>query len=435
MMGCSTHSWNGQGCGALVDNYALMRVEDAAQRSISMVQPVHDIESVPVCEAVSRRAAVDVRAPRAMPPFDNSAVDGFAVRSAQLDHRGPLRLPVLATVAAGDEPRPAVSPTTPGVCRICTGAPVPPGFDAVVMQEETDMDGSFAVFGRKPAKGANIRRQGEDIAPGQVLARQGTWLDPRHIGCLAASGFQSVDVFRKPRVGVFSTGNEIAGSSDPVPPGQIPDANRPMLLSLARSAGASVTDLGIVTDDLGETTRFLTAHNGDFDLIISSGAASRGERDFLRLALERAGGDVETWRLALKPGKSVVAGKLGQTTYMGLPGNPLAAFVTFRLLVLGQLAVLSHRRSGRTSVRHSLAIAGFAASTRPGRKEYFPARVREYSAEGHPVLERLGRGSASLLPLCLADGLGCLSGMSEEIRVGDEMCWLPFVESGREFVS
>ncbi len=409
----------------------MLGVDEAMRLAVSLVAPRGDPEPVALGDAAGRVLAEDVRAPRPMPLFDNSAMDGFAVSTRDLEGEGPWVLPVLATVAAGAPAGRTFDRRTRGVCRIFTGAPVPQGYDAVVMQEECGVHGGAVLITRRPAPGENLRRTGGDIAPGETLACHGTRLQPRHIGCLAANGFAEVRVHRRPRVGIFSTGDELLRTALPARQGCIPDANRPMLLALARSLGAEATDLGILGDDLEETTRFLKASEGRFDLIVSSGAVSVGGRDFLRPAFGAAGGTVEHWRVAMKPGKPVLFGQLGATAYVGLPGNPLAAYVGFKLFVSRQVAKLSRRPVGQ-GLGEQRAVISADIRSKQGLAEFFPARIVGHLPAQTPVLERLGRGSASLFPLCLADGLACVAEGQVDVRAGDTVAWLPFLGSPEE---
>jgi molybdopterin molybdotransferase len=378
---------------------------------------------VPLGKTCGRVAAGNVTAPRPMPFFDQSAMDGFAVRLDDLAGQGPWRLAVTETVAAGD--RATVNDWKKGTAkRIYTGAPVPSDADAVVMMEDCQDEGGFVTVGRRPRSGENIRLRGSDIERDALIVAAGIRIEPRHIGLLAANGFGELDVFCRPRVGVFSTGSELLSQAAPEE-GRIFDANRPMLIALAETAGAEVVDLGIVDDEYEATVGFFSHHADEFDMLLSSGAVSAGGRDFIRSAFARAGGEIRAWKVALKPGKPALFGTLGRTAYFGLPGNPLSAFVGFELFVREQILRLggvSEPKGGETR-----ALAGYSARRKTGRTEYVPARIVSRSPEGVPVVEALGNGSSgTLYALGLADGLAVIPAEQERITSGDTLGFLAF---------
>lgn len=395
----------------------LMRVSDARTLALAQVAPLRDGQTVALSDALGRTTRRDIRATAAMPYFDNSAMDGFALRCADL--AGDRSLPIAGTVAAGDAPR---ALPDGAALRIYTGAPLPVGADAVVMVEQCNEVGGRVEFNLQPRPGDNIRRAGSDQASGQILVPAGTRLAPRHVGLLAANGITRVEVVRPPRLAVFSSGNEV--SDAPRAPGQIPDANRPMLLALAAQAGADVTDMGILPDDPGTIADALDGLDERFDLVLTSGAVSMGGKDNIRGALVAAGGSVTGWRVALKPGKPVMFGRLGSTAVTGLPGNPFAVHVGFHLFVAPQIARLAGTEPAPFAPVP--ARAGFSWRRKPGRAEVFPVRLRGYDA-GLPILERLGRSvSATLFPLARADGLAIVPAGTDRVRPGDPLRWQPF---------
>ncbi|WVX51128.1 hypothetical protein ROLI_042290 [Roseobacter fucihabitans] len=350
-----------------------------------------------------------------MPFFDNAALDSFALRCADLEGGGCL--PIAGTVAAGDGPRALPVGTA---LRIFTGAPIPAGADAVVMIEACVDKIQKIHFERIPCQGDNIRRTGSDQAAGRLLIAAGTHIAAHHIGLVAANGVTQVDVIRRPRVAVFSTGDELC--ADPRAPHQIPDANRPMLLALARQAGAEVTDLGILPDDTRATAAALNALGTRYDLILSSGAISLGGKDHIRDALVAAGGTVEGWRVALKPGKPVMFGTLGAAAFTGLPGNPFAVHVGFHMFVLPQIT-----RMLGVDLAPVAPVAGFSWTRKAGRAEVFPVHLAGHDDTGLPVLQRLGQSvSATLLPLSHADGLAIVPAEIDQIKPGASLLWRPF---------
>lgn len=410
------------GCGCESLRQDLMPLEAAVSLAMTGVAPVTGAETVPLSQGVDRTAANNVLAPQAMPFFDNSAMDGFAVNTSECKSHAPL--PILATIAAGDAP----SDLRPGsAARIYTGAPLPSGADAVVMSELAEVNGDTVRFQLAPTPGDNIRRTGSDQPKGATLLRAGQRIAPRHIGLLAANGIESCVVRRRVRVGVFSTGDELTSKARV--PGQIYDANRPMLMSLCAQMGAEVADLGVLADDLSLTTRGFEGIGDQFDLVLTSGAVSIGGRDHVRAALLAAGGTLEGWRVAIKPGKPVAFGRLGKTVVTGLPGNPFASFVGFHLFVAPQI----ERLSGGTPkpfAAHT-ATADFAWKRKSGRAEVFPVKIAGHCADGLPKLTRLGASvSATLFPLAEADGLAIVPAKTNSVEPGDCLEWHPFCSSG-----
>lgn len=414
----------GCGCERHDAPRGLMSVDEAVALAVAQVAPVTDSETLPLHEALGRTVAAEAIAPEAMPFFDNSGMDGFAVRTEDFRGQGPWVLPVAATIAAGA----AAAPMRPGtVQRIFTGAPVPEGADAVVAIEETRDENGCIIFSERPKAGQNIRIRGSDMGQGAVLVRPGTRLSPRHLGLLAANGIARVAVARRARVAVLSTGDEV--TDGPRGAGQVFDANRPMLCALARAAGAEVTDLGILPDEEDATAARIAALAGRFDLVLSSGAVSMGGKDFLRPAFEAAGGTVAGWRVAIKPGKPVMFGRIGQTAFTGLPGNPFAVFVGFHLFAAAQLRRLAG--SAPVPFAHLDAVAGFDWTRSPGRAEVFPVRISGRDEAGRTVLTRLGASvSATLFPLAEADGLAFVPAGTARVVPGDTLDWRPFAAEG-----
>lgn len=410
------------GCDDPAQANSRMSVHEAISKAHALAQKPGEFDLIGLASAGNRTLSKDLHAPAPMPFFNNSAMDGFAVRTSCFTGMGPWKLPVVGPLAAGSPSSLAV-PETPVAVRIFTGAPVPAGFDAVVMQEDVGADADHAVFMSRPNTGQNVRQQGEDIKRGAVLVRAGIRLGSRHIGLLAANGYSAVNAFRRPRVGVFSTGDEIVEAGQSGSSGQIFDANRPMLIRLAQQAGADVADLGIIGDTLDETTSCFTGMAGKFDLIVSSGAVSVGGHDFIKPGLEKAGGEVAFWQVAMKPGKPIMFGKIGEAIVAGLPGNSLAAYVGFKLFVEGIVARLSGRHEP-VHLTTTPAISGFDWNRWPGRTEYFPVKRVGTDKFGAPVIERLGRGgSASLAPLCQADGIAVVAADIGTVAKGDMLSW------------
>jgi molybdopterin molybdotransferase len=416
------HISTGCGCDSLAQSQDLLTHDQAIGLAVAQVQPIIGCETLPLAVALGRITAQAIFAPHAMPYFDNSAMDGFAIRHA--DMAGRCCLPVAGTVAAGDPP--GILPQGAAL-RIYTGAPLPQGSDTVVMVESC-IDKSHKVhIANLPKLGANIRRHGSDQAKGTILLPAGTKIAPHHIGLLAANGIEGLTVNRRPRVAVFSTGDEV--TTGPCTPGQIPDANRPLLCALLAAQGAEVVDMGILPDDLALSTDAFRAMSDQFDLIVTSGAVSMGGKDHMQAALIAAGGTVGGWRVAIKPGKPVLFGKLGHAGFTGLAGNPFAVHVGFHLFVTPQLARMSGTKA--PAFAPFPAVAGFAWRRHAGRAEVFAVRLSGHDDSGRPVLQRLGAGvSATLLPLAGADGLAIVSAQTATVKPGDMLHWHPFCGQG-----
>jgi molybdopterin molybdotransferase len=279
---------------------------------------------------------------------------------------------------------------------------------------------------KPPAAGDNIRRRGEDVAAGDVIVPAGVRLDARHVAILAASGVTEIAVRRRVAVGLMSTGDELVRPGRPLGPGLIHDANRPMLAALLDQPAIEIVDLGVAPDDRPALTRLVSEAAGRCDLIVTSGATSVGDEDHLAAAVMAAGGALELQRVALKPGKPVVAGHVGAAVLVGLPGNPFAALVAW--LLVGRIVL--ERLAGMQAhpLRPLAAVAGFSQGGPGGRTEFAPARVVGAAENGLPVVEKLGRGgSARLAPLIAADGLAVIPAGREEVRRGDAIGFLPFV--------
>jgi len=311
-------------------------------------------ERVPLAEAHGRALAEEVRADRPLPPFDNSQMDGYALRAADAP-RGGTRLPVAFEVFAGDA---GSRPLPPGACaRVFTGAPLPPGADAVEMQEEVRRAGGKATFLRAAVPGRFVRRAGADVAPGTVALPAGLELDAGAIGLAAALGRPELTVFRRPRVGILATGDEIVPLGGLAGPGRVFESNGHQLAAACAEAGAVPVRLPLAGDDPASLRRSLSAARG-LDALVSIGGVSVGDRDLVRAGLTGSGARLDFWRVAMRPGKPVAFGRWGPMAVFGLPGNPASSLVTFELFVrpaLRRLAGLAG--TGRLVVRARLSAA------------------------------------------------------------------------------
>ncbi len=323
----------------------LLPVEDARARALALATPL-PTEWARLDEALGRALGAELIAQRTLPPWDNSAMDGYAVRAADLSGPLPVRLTVGETIHAGETPRITLSP---GTCaRIMTGAPLPAGADAVVMQERTRPasggDGPAVEILEAVAPGNFVRPRGEDAQAGAPLLGRGTPLGIPELGLISAQGMLTVPVPRRPRVAILSTGDELC-RADEAPEGRIVDTNAPSLALAVARAGGVPTLLGIARDTREEVSARLADAQG-FDVVLTSAGVSVGERDFVKAALEEQGVEMNFWRVAIKPGKPLAVGRRGATLYFGLPGNPTSSLVTFELFV----RPLLRRLQGHTDV-------------------------------------------------------------------------------------
>lgn len=404
----------------------LIDVAVARDLALAQITRVQAVRSLSLASALGHVCARDVIAPAAMPFFTISAVDGFALRTADLAGAR-QSLPLAGTVAAG-----AAAPTIlpqGRTARIFTGAPLPRGADAVMALEDAREVSGAVQFRARPEPGENLRLEGSDQPAGACLLARGVRIAPQHIGLLAANGIGRVSVTRKPRVVVLSTGDELVTAAAVRHHGQIHDANRPMLMALAEAAGCEVVDGGMMPDEVDPLARRLADLAAAADLVLSSGGVSLGGRDPLRPAFVAAGGQIAAWRVAVKPGKPIMFGHLGDTAFTGLPGNPMAAFVGFHLFVAAQIARLTGRDPAPFAPLRGRASGSWAH--RPGRQEVLPVRLCGRDDTGLPMLERQGNGvSATLFPLATADGLAVIPAMSEGTSTGDVVDWHAFCPAG-----
>ena len=369
------------------------------------VAPVSETERVPLRGARGRVAAADVKAPLNLPPFDNSAVDGYAVRHADLSADGDSKLAIAGRLTAGARADIALKPGQ--AIRIFTGAAMPAGADTVFMQEDVTVDGDHVIVPKGLKLGANRRLAGEDVPAGQVALPAGTVLEPQHIALAAALGITDIEVRRRLQVAIFSTGDEVVEPGSPRGGAAIYDANRYLLSELLERLGAVVTDLGILPDDPDALMRALQAAAAGHDLVVTSGGVSTGEADHVRSAVERIGSLV-FWRVAIKPGRpvamGVIRGAAGQgAAFVGLPGNPVAVFVTFVRVVKPLLRRLAGARP------HSLlplpVRAAFAYRKKKDRREYVRVALRR-AADGELEAVKYPQDGAGILTsLTETDGL------------------------------
>ena len=387
----------------------LISVEEAQSRLMSLVpEPPVAVERVPLSQGLNKVLAEPMLAKHFVPPADNSAMDGFAVRSREVIPGKPLL--ISQTIAAGSV---AASLEISTAARIFTGGQLPKGADAVLIQEDAEWRDRQLYPKVGIAEGSNIRRKGQDIQTGARIADSGQRLKPADLSLLASVGIADVPVFKPLTVAIFSTGDELVEPPNVLRPGQIYNSNRFALQGLLTQMGISVIDLGIVPDDLAETTDRLASAAQSADAIMSSGGVSVGDRDFVKTAVEQLGA-LDVWKLAIKPGKPMAFGHVRETPFFGLPGNPVSTFVTFLVLAKPFLEQLQGQKVATDETWPGISTFAFKAG---GRQEYL--RVRASRDDQGIALERYeAQGSGVMSSLAWANALAIVSPL-QDINPGD----------------
>lgn len=350
----------------------MLGFEEALERIVGNA-PRTPLERVDLADAVGRVSAEDVLARAPLPPFDYSAMDGYAVDSRELSGSSPHTLRVIGESSAGH----GVSALTPrSACRIFTGAAVPPGADAVILQEDVTITDGAITFSTPPSSGENVRRRGEDLDVGQVGIRAGTRLGPLQLGLVAALDYADVAVAKRPRVTVVCTGDELRAPGSTARPGSVPECNGVAVTSLAARAGADARMAPLVGDDEAAIRKTLQQALDSSDLVATVGGVSVGDHDLVRAALEGAGVVLDFWKVRIKPGKPLVHGRRGAVRVLGLPGNPASALVTFMLFGVPLLAAMQGARDlGRA--RKLRAKLGSRFTQKPGRLGFYRATLKD----------------------------------------------------------
>ena len=392
----------------------LLSFDEAYAKLLGFVRPVREVESVDTMLASGRVLAVTLNSTISQPPMDNSAMDGYALRAVDVSVAG-TRLAVSQRIPAGSVGH-ALLPGT--AARIFTGAPLPAGADTVVMQELCEQDGDHVLINTVPTLGEAVRRRGQDISVGEQVLPAGVRLTPQALALAASVGAAQLPVYRRLKVAVFSTGNELVMPGEPLPPGAIYNSNRFLLRALLADLGCEVEDFGIVPDRLDLTREVLRRAAEGHDLIVTSGGVSVGEEDHVKPAVE-AEGRLDMWKIAMKPGKPLAYGRVHAAAFIGLPGNPVSSFVTFLLMV--RPFVLASQGCAEVAAQSMLLRAEFDWPRPDPRREFLRARM---NASGGVELFA-NQGSAALNSTVWANGLVDIPA-GTTVKRGEMLRFLPY---------
>ena len=402
-------------CGC--DGNNLRPVDQAIAELLARAPAPPPVERVALGQALGRVLAEPLHAPFEVPAWDNSAMDGYALRAADLPAAGGC-LPLAGRIAAGDAAAQAL-PAGHAV-RIFTGAPLPPGADSVVMQEQCRLE-EGRVWLPPVQGGEHVRRRGEELAAGTQVLSAGQRLRPQELGLLASFGIDRVAVYRRLRVGLLSSGNELREPGEALQPGQIYNANRYSLAGVLSSLGLEVHDYEIMADELAASRDALSLAASEWDMLITSGGVSVGEEDHLKQAIRELG-ELHLWRLAIQPGKPLAFGEVGGKPWLGLPGNPAAALIT--ALVVARPFLLRAQGCQDVVPQPLRLPAGFAWRKANGRRQYLRARLEQQGGQLRVCLHPQ-QGSAMLTSACWADGLALVE-IGQTLEEGDLLDYLPF---------
>ena len=414
---------------------ALTRLDVALNELSARLVPVTGIETLPLASCSGRILAASVIARVAVPPVDNSAVDGYAVYHADLSKEAETQLPVIGRATAG-HPFSSVQPRGTAV-RILTGAVMPRGMriggegdgpDTVMMQEDCIVDSDAVTIRPGIRRGANRRLAGEDIRQSETILTEGRILKAADLALAAAAGHSELQVRRPLRVALLSTGDEVHETGGALPPGGIYDANRPLLQVLLTAAGCAVSDLGIQPDRREDIARIFANAAGSHDAVVTSGGVSTGDEDHVKAAIETAGGKLHFWRLAIKPGRPVALGQIGRVPFFGLPGNPVAAMLTFGFFA----RPLLQRLAGAVpeTPRGFLVTAGFAYKKKADRREWVRVSLTDDGKGGWQAEKYAVDGAGVITSLTRTDGLVELPEDLQKLEPGESVRFYPYSALG-----
>lgn len=396
----------------------LLAYDDALAQLTEGIEIQVGSESLPLRDALGRVLASDIESAINVPDNAMSSMDGYALNTGDLAPQGLTRLEVSQRIAAGA----AAGMLKPGTsARIFTGAPIPEGADAVIMQEQVEVSGEYIEFDTRPGRGANIRPVGNDILRGDQVLNRGDRIRAQDIGLAASIGLGTLPVYRKLKVGIFFTGDELIEPGEALASGKIYDSNRYTLTGLLESMGCEIIDLGLVGDSLEATRETIVRACAEADLVVTSGGVSVGEEDHVRIALQQLG-ELKLWRLAIKPGKPLAYGRVDDTAFVGLPGNPVSVFATFYLFVCPLIKQMQGRSWQKP--RAIPMIADFDWPKPDSRREFLRARLTH--DKGQPRVSIYPKQDSGVLTSTVwADGFVEIA-ERQTVRAGDTVDYLPF---------
>ena len=403
-------------------NSGLLTVAEAQARILDGVMALSAAKKLPLRDALGSVLAEDIVSPIDVPSHTNSAMDGYAIRAADLPAEGVREFPIPGTSWAG---RPYLGPSGPGeAVQIMTGGMMPDGMDTVIMQEQVERDGDTVRIGGGHKAGQNVRAAGEDIAAGQAVLAPGKRLTAADIGVLASLGLVEVSVYRRLKVAFFSTGDELRAVGEPLGPGEIHDSNRYTLYGMLKKLAVEIIDMGVVKDQRELVEQAFKKAAASADVIITSGGVSVGEADFVKETLEKLG-SMSFWKIAMKPGRPVTFGQIDDAVFFGLPGNPVSVMVTYFQFVRPALL----KMSGETDAASAYTVRArttTALRKRPGRFE-FQRGVLEQSAPGEFTVRSVGaQGSGILRSMSEANCFILLEPDQTSVEAGQEVLVQPF---------
>ncbi|MCP4470464.1 MAG: molybdopterin molybdotransferase MoeA [Gammaproteobacteria bacterium] len=403
------------------DTTPLLAYDEALAQLTGSVAAHGNTVEMPLLQARGAVLAETIVAGIAVPACAMSSMDGYAINTADLAASGATRLPLSQRIAAGDA---ATTLAAGSAARIFTGAAVPAGADAVIMQERVEVDDQGIRFEQRPPSGQNVRPAGNDIRSGTAILQRGCRLRPQDIGLAASVGLQSLPVFTPLRVGIFLTGDELVEPGEALASGKIYDSNRYTLHGMLESLGCEIVDLGLVGDTLAETREAMLQASTQADLVVTSGGVSVGDEDHVRIAIEQLG-ELRLWRLGIKPGKPLAYGQINETAFIGLPGNPVSVFATFCLLVCPVIQVMQGR-----DWRKPIALplrADFDWPKADSRREFLRARL-VCDGDGQTVVQVFpNQDSGVLTSTVWADGFVEIA-ENQAVRAGETVNYLPFAQ-------
>jgi molybdopterin molybdotransferase len=403
------------------DTTPLLAYHEALEQLTASVAPRGKTVSKPLLQALGAVLAQSIESPSDVPGCAMSAMDGYAINTADLAEQGMTNLPLAQRIAAGGE----IVALAPGTAaRIFTGAPVPLGADAVIMQEQVEQRAQSISFESHPASGNNVRPAGNDIRRGTTILNKGCRLRAQDIGLAASIGMQGLPVFAPLRVGIFFTGDELVEPGEALAPGKIYDSNRYTLHGLLETMGCEIVDLGLVGDTLEATREAMLRAATQADLVVTTGGVSVGEEDHVRIAIEQLG-ELRLWRLGIKPGKPLAYGQINDTAFMGLPGNPVSVFATFCLFVSPVIQIMQGRE-WQQPVALPLR-ADFDWPKPDSRREFLRARLATDANQQVRVQIYPNQDSGVLTSTVWADGFVEIA-ENQTVRAGETVSYLSFAQ-------